>query len=512
MLFAAPDVQAGCWSDNGAASTGWDPNEDDPLNRNLNDFGMFFLDSHPNNVSCSDSVIADRLTTKLNNMPQSAFTGWLAGGNVALAFAAAMQLGPNGGVDADLDAALARAGSYYQMIPHADCGFDNGQWTFGDTCQEDRLIGASAYAWIAAYYRKSGRPWVTKYNAAVTEIQEALSNGDSVCRHDSNLGFDVYGRGPCNGDENDPIISLNHKFQTPSYGIGQITSMAVALIGMDAAGQPWSNANLTTAMQDVLADMWTEGKERANATTGEYENECYHLENWVPTNSCSENGWYQAYRFPVWWAFQRYNLPGRSAGGYQFQLSNGTYDIADRTDFFGAGRYAYYHVLTKAYNDVNEPDPYGWPRPWSFTAGSEYYMGPKLGSYFVRATNNGGSTLVANQLSQGASEKFRLKDTNGGELNSGDTVTLRTDSGWYWSATNGGGSTLYANQTTPITWEVFTIVKRNGTGRIHDGDTFSLKTYSNAHYVNGVAGGTLSASATTLTGAATFTFKHVVDY
>lgn len=510
MLFAAPSAQA-CWSNN--AYLGYDY----ALNANLHDFGMIFMDSHPNNVGCG-SVAAQRLETKLNAMPDSAFRGFLAGGNVTLAMAAAMQLGPRGLVTKELDAALARAGRLYVMdldVTNGGCGFDNGQWVWGNTCQEDRLVGAAAYAWIGAYYRKSGRPWTVKRDAAITQIQQAFSNPDSVCRHNAAAGFDP-SRGPCNGSSSDPIVSLNHSSESPAYGLGQITSLSVALIGFDAMAYPWNNTWLNTSQQSVLAGMWTEGASKANVSNGVFLNSCYDVNNWQepPTNPCNDmhfNPKYEAYMFPVWYAFQRYTLPGRSSTGYQWQLSNGSYDLYSRNAFFGPARYAYYHILTKAYNDPYEPDPYGWPRPASFHGGSDYYMGAKVNGYWVMAVNNGGSDLYSNITAQNSWESFYLNDINGGELNSGDTVSIRTTTGWYWSATGGGGSTLYANQQSAITWEVFTIQKRNGTGRIHDGDTFALKTYNNTHYVVANSSTPMAANGTSTT-AAVFTFKHVADY
>lgn len=521
MLLVAPDVQA-CYSD--TASTGWSG----ALNDDLNDFAMIFMDSHPNAVTCK-ATAASRLYTKLSAMPDSAFDDWLVGGSVQLAMAAAMQLGPSGLVSKELDAQLARAGRLYTMsldTVNGGCGFDgfasdgSPRWTKGNTCQEDRLVGAAAYAWIGAYYRKSGRPWTGKKDAAVYQIQQAFSNGDSICRHNSAGSF-TGSRGPCNGGNTDPVISINHGAQSPAYGLGQITSMSVALIGFDAMDYPWNNGWLDTAQQNALTQMWTEGKNSANATTGVFNSTCFDvLYPWqetanVPCNDYHFGGAYEAYRFPVWYAFERYNLPGRSAGGYQWQLSNGTYDLPDRTDFFGAGRYTYYHILTKAYNDPYEPDPYGWPRPAAFHGGSDYYMGATVdvNGLWVAAENNGGSTLSANRTSQGPWESFYLNDINGGELNNGDTVSIRTTSGWYWSAVNGGGSYLYCNQTSAITWEVFTVQKRGGSSgsRIEDGDTYALKAYNGTSYVNASYAGTMAANGN-IVSAAVFTFHHVADY
>jgi hypothetical protein len=511
MLFAAPSASA-CYSD--IAYLGWDGD----LNANLHDFGSIFMDSHPNSGSCG-STAASRLQTKLNNMPDSAFRGFLSGGNVTLAMAAAMQLGPRGLVSKDLDAALARAGRLYVMdldVTSSGCGFGNGQWVNGNTCQEDRLIGAATYSWVGAYYRKSGRPWEAKKDAAITQIQQAFSAADSVCRHNASLASNGLS-GPCNGSSTDPIISINHGAESPAYGIGQITSLSVALIGFDAMAYPWSNTWLNSAQQAVLGAMWTEGSGKANVSTGVFDSSCYDVTNpWneslrVACNDVHFSPHYEANMFPVWYAFQRYNLPGRSSGGYQWTLSSGSYDLSTRATFFGAARYAYYHILTKSYNDPTEPDPFGWPRPAAFHGGSDYYMGLKANGYWTAAENNGAGAVNANRTSQGPWESFYLNDINGGELNSGDTVSIRTTDGWYWSATNGGGSTLQANQQAAITWEVFTIEKRNGTGRIHDGDTFALKAYNNTNYVVAAVAGAVSGNGNSST-AAVFTFKHVNDY
>ncbi len=520
FLAAAPSAYA-CWSNNGSYS--YDAANAD-LNHTLNDFGMLFLDSHPY-APCNPATVASRLTQKLNEMADenpSVFTGFLAGGNVSLAMATAMQLGPKGAITPELDKALARAGRLYMLnvgTSFDPCGFDNGNWVRGNTCQEDRLIGAAGYAWVGAYFRKSGRPWTTKSNNAKLEIQRAFSYGDSTCRHNAGLAS-TGSRGPCQGSSTDPVVSINHSNQTPAYGIGQITSMSVALIGFDAMANSFSNTWLTTAQKDYLQGMWTEGQTHTNAS-GVFLSNCYDVTNpWnenAPRLPCNDHklfGTYQGHMFPVWYVFNRYGLPipPSQGAGFMFQESNAPYDLGNRLAFYAAGRYAYYHILTKAYNDQWEPD-FGWPRPASFHAGPHYFMGFKYGTSWVQAANNGGSTVDVGGTSQtAANTQFYIQDNNGGELNSGDQVSIRTTTGWYWSAVNGGGSYLYANQTTPITWEMFTIVKRSGSAgsRIEDGDAFVLKAYNNTHYVN-TGGGPVAANGS-IVSAAVFTFKHVLDY
>jgi hypothetical protein len=134
--------------------------------------------------------------------------------------------------------------------------------------------------------------------------------------------------------------------------------------------------------------------------------------------------------------------------------------------------------------------------------------------WYLSAYNNGGSDINANVGWQLPWESFYLHDNNGGDLNSGDQVTIRTTPGWYFSADQGGGGGLYANRTTPLTWETFTIVKMNGYGRIEEGDTFALRTNDGAHYVTATNGGgsTVTATATSAGANETFHFRHVVDY
>src|SRR5438270_10464264 len=139
VLIFAPSALA-CWSD------GTDLSWRNDLNADFNDFGMLFMDSHPNN-NCGPTA-ATRLTWKLQAIPDSGFHQWLSGGNVSLAFAAALQLGPRGLITPELDAQLARAGKNFWFVPDpTNCGFDNGKWARGNTCMEDHLVAAAGYAW-----------------------------------------------------------------------------------------------------------------------------------------------------------------------------------------------------------------------------------------------------------------------------------------------------------------------------------------------------------------------------
>lgn len=126
-------------------------------------------------------------------------------------------------------------------------------------------------------------------------------------------------------------------------------------------------------------------------------------------------------------------------------------------------------------------------------------------SRFVGATNNGGGTVVATATAAQAWETFSLDDLNGGTLNSGDRVTIRTGGGRYFRAVNGGGAALDATASAAQGWETFTIVKSSGSGEIKNGDVVALRS-STGRYVRAVNGGGAAVDAQ---GAAISTWEQL---
>src|SRR4051794_26780835 len=62
-----------------------------------------------------------------------------------------------------------------------------------------------------------------------------------------------------------------------------------------------------------------------------------------------------------------------------------------------------------------------------------------VGHRFVSAENGGGDRVIADRSAALGWETFTLGDLNGGDLQSGDLVTLATANGHYLCAENGGG-------------------------------------------------------------------------
>ena len=107
---------------------------------------------------------------------------------------------------------------------------------------------------------------------------------------------------------------------------------------------------------------------------------------------------------------------------------------------------------------------------------------------FVGAVNNGGGAVTATATVAQTWETFALEDSNGGALQSGDSVFIRAGNGQLFQAVNGGGSTLNAASNNRLGWETFRIVKASGGGAINSGDVVGLQT-SNGDWVSAQNGG-----------------------
>jgi len=119
-----------------------------------------------------------------------------------------------------------------------------------------------------------------------------------------------------------------------------------------------------------------------------------------------------------------------------------------------------------------------------------------VANQYVTAENGGGGAVNANRVTASTWETFSLTDLNGGDLVSGDLVTLATNDGAHFvSAENGGGSVIDAIRTAAIDWETFRVVKVGGTGAIASGNQIALQTKLSGQYVSAVNGGGAGVTA-----------------
>lgn len=219
------------------------------LNGDLNDYGILVEDA--GRAECAEEA-RDRLLEKVRatlaepmhrdqlGQQVGPYQGWLEGGHLALAFAAAMEIHGRGFLTSELDRELTYAAASYRLAVEPGCGFSGERWRGYDTCMDDYTVAASAWAWISAYEFSRGRsaePWAS---AAVYALRASLG-AESVCVHIPSLSAS----NPCAASVADlaagraQVMSLNHGQQSVHYGFGLMTSVAAAVLALNYAGVPF---------------------------------------------------------------------------------------------------------------------------------------------------------------------------------------------------------------------------------------------------------------------------------
>lgn len=497
-----------------------DSRRGDIINSDFNDFA-FILDS-AGDPYCAGAA-ALKLSTKLSNMQTSDWQTWLSGGAVSFIMQSGLYLGVLGELSPTLDQKIRDVANNYQFQLQKDingnvtCGFDSFKWQTGNTCLEDYAMGASAHAWRAAYYRHTGRSeWTTARSAAITALSNMLAPDTSCIRKlDPNATKDLMNRGVCNGSYSDltavpptgELVTLNHGQQSLAYGIGQMTSFASAVKGLDVAEKAFAKTELAADRIAMTGYLFAEASPRAStsgATAAIFSaTACYKLDtpnmtlvsNWPcydkevydgnhPSTLGSPTP-YRADMFSVKAVYDRFTLPTNGASGYLFNRFN---------DIYLTGQYDYDKIW-----GIGRQHFYGWAPSINISPsmqGRPYYFGGiKRGTYFTTAGAGTNVTLGATTRTTAAA--MTLNDNNYGSLRNGDTVSVTTSTaGWYWHATNGGGSSVVTVTVNP---SPFTIVKITDTTQIiAGGDQFALRTASGYYLSAPTYGGNVTATATTI--------------
>jgi hypothetical protein len=128
--------------------------------------------------------------------------------------------------------------------------------------------------------------------------------------------------------------------------------------------------------------------------------------------------------------------------------------------------------------------------PWGANLPRRFQLQTIQDHTWVSADQGGGGQVTADRAVNSIWETFEIVDLNGGNLQSGDPVALRTfDHVHYLQATSGGGSSVNATPTAVGPWETFTILKQGGGSTvIFEGDWIALRANS-GHYVVAENGG-----------------------
>ena len=474
--------------------------------RALNDYARIMRTAQ---VEGCAQAAASKLSAKLSAMTSADWRRMWTGGVLSMALATGLILGAQGELSAELDLQLVQAANDYrltlQINPH--CGFHFPAWIAGNTCLEDFAIAAQAHAWRTAYYRLTGREWLPARKQTALSMKTML-NDQINCIVDPDVAPDFWERGPCMGSvsqlsDDAAIVTLNHGVQNPAYGIGQMTALAAAAVGLEVAREPFRAAEFGPVQRAVAMYLYREGNDKA-LPDGSFGRNCVELVSsdgtfTPPTRGCwdtqkEESQGYRADMFPVAPFYAAYGLPMTLAPGALVNWTFATFNEALFTDpiaFYGAGRYESYYTMANRWLDVTGGRPPMHGRP-------EYRGGIRRGTQYV--VSSGAGTPTASATTRSANATFVIFDLNGGDLVTGDPVAIRNEEGWYWQAANGGGSSILANAASGSTNARFTIVKISADylDPIAHDDLFALRTANGVHYVVAPQGGALAATSTSI--------------
>jgi hypothetical protein len=383
------------------------------LDPNLGDWGSILLDADDN--ACAWQALSF-FQAKMNvqSAASGGWTGWLKGGDVFLMSGAALRLGARGWLSSSLHTQITTALSqYYGATVGMGCSINGG-----NGCMDEYTVAAAGYAWASAYL------WLTQstagaYNAgnflgkAQDYVARSLSPLYSICIHhihprpgftfdscvqcttDYNPGG-LYGAADlrtriANGDTE--VLSYEHGFEDPAYGIGLLTSVGTAVLGMRRAGVPYNPSDLEKVIaHGLLRNGQLHAKPNAQVCDTAWTHDycvgvtCSATNTACVTSTCAPppppNPCYDKFgdyeynpgMFPVRGLLSReYALTSPSdlilsSPYYQFDQWNGqcaqtpfkTYTPGEYNDFFNDGRRAAYYTLPVLWSASSVSD--GTPR------------------------------------------------------------------------------------------------------------------------------------------------------
>jgi hypothetical protein len=508
--FGSAPSPSGCWSE--FASTAQRPD----FNQDLNDFALILRDTQ--DPGCQPQA-RTKLEGKMNALPLDYWKKWLAGGSLTMALAAALNIGYFQDIGPALDVRLRDAANSYQRTLQTTtgnpgdpivCGVSGGLWNDGNTCLEDYAMGNTTYSWIAAYRRWTGRDWRPARAQAISEMNSTLAAVNSCIRYNSARANDPF-RGVCNGTLAElragtaSLLSFNHGYQTPAYGVGQMTSLAVGFVGLEVARATVLSGEIPTEQRDIAKALFQEGQAKACASGDWSSPTCYALGGGVltpnqpcydpPTHHPAENAvdpdgktHYRADMFPVYRFYQKYGLlPTITAGQYTFQSFRDVFFETDPFAFFGPARKDFYGTMALTWLDSK---PNMGSRP-------VIAAGLKRGSYYLSAATGGAlQAIYTTRQVHGTFKIVRINQT-AGTLGEWALVAVQNYQGYYLTTCNSTG-VVTASATTVGTCEQFYVRKiTEVVNPLAHGDSFALLAVSNNHYLRIPPGGNADVTATT---------------
>jgi hypothetical protein len=280
FVFSAGSAAAQCHIPqrfSGAAST-MVFNSD--VNANLGDWGSIFLDADANGCEVN---ARDYLKVKLQkqNLDVNGWKGGLRGGDVYLMTAAALRLGARGLLTSSIHTEVLKALASYDFANWGGACFGRSA---GNGCMDDYTVAAAGHAWAGTYlwftqsttqnpYRDAAWFW----NQSKSYLKLSFSPQDTLCVHPISATStacatcsDAYNtkyqnnsftaqditdlRNAINspsgsGSDTLEVLSFEHGLETPNYGAGLLTSVAIAMRGLKMGGSEF----FPTDFQKVIA-------------------------------------------------------------------------------------------------------------------------------------------------------------------------------------------------------------------------------------------------------------------
>ncbi|MEA2600037.1 MAG: hypothetical protein QOF89_1029 [Acidobacteriota bacterium] len=374
------------------------------VNDNLGDWGTIFMDA---DTSGCEVTARDFLKSKLQqqNLDANGWKGGLRGGDVFLVTAAALRLGGRGLLTSSIHNEVLKALASYDFAnwggPCAR-GSANG-------CMDDYAVAAAGHAWAGAYLWFTQSATVLPTRDAAWFIGEArkyiklsLSPQDtlcvrailptasacSACLNDYNTAYQ--NDGDPTSLRNDlfnntkEVLSFEHGFENPNYGIGLLTSVSVAVQGLQVAtGTPYVPSNFQKVMAHAV---FRTGQRHAPQTTNGCATawidncvglSCSMIGNCIsgsclpPADGCGENFGgvkYDAGMYPVKSLLQNeFALPAGNpvmlgSPYYQFDQFSGLCSpskFSPTGAFFHDGRYAAYYQISSQWAYGTQPWVWG---------------------------------------------------------------------------------------------------------------------------------------------------------
>jgi len=378
-----------------------EPGDSGSVGRGLHEWAILFHDIRI--PECNTTRLRLAYRNKLENeLAIGGFQGFLGGGITSFAYASGMILGHNNQLTPEMDKFLGDMPWDGYLKP--DCGFSgfrDGQprWMSGDNCMDDFSVAAEGYAWRAAYFSKTHRPTRAAGDraSAMDLIRRSLLDTEfSICIYDQS--GDVSGpTGPCNASVTQlrqsmatggkvDVVPLNHTMENANYGIGLITSIATAFVGLEAMGQPagsqFGDFGNRADFDAVMSALFRQGQRAAGNNPSApnrcdaYANQCYRPEptdlanpscpvstekylsasDFLPTRrnrTCTDkdNPDYRLSTYPVATFYEMNGFP-KGDGPPAFQFTGDDFPagiratlFTDPLGFFGAARHEIYYTF-----------------------------------------------------------------------------------------------------------------------------------------------------------------------